>query len=80
MKLSSKFKEGDRIIVTTTKYDELKYPQYLLVGTVKNTNPYYGWIIVKYDTITSGMEDNSYLEEDIELEHVFNSPLYKALL
>lgn len=72
-----KFRKGDRVIVVTKAYDVVVYPQYLLTGTVVDVDDrQLRTITIKYDIRSDG---NVYFETDLEHEHVYNSPLYKAL-
>lgn len=82
MKSSKRFKEGDKVIVKTQKYDDNgSYVQYLKTGIVTRESSYNrSWYYVKYDEKSpNGEESNPYYYEDLELEQVFHSPLYQAL-
>lgn len=75
--MSSKFKFGDRVVVKEYRYSTDYWPvKQGEVGVVERIHPsnnprlYY---------ISSFNTSGPYKEDDLELEEVYNSPLYKAL-
>jgi hypothetical protein len=72
-----KFKAGDRVVIVRdtlrirTKHKDDQRMCIGYVDTVKDPNPFYKkWIV---------LESVNAPEEDLELECIYNSPLYKAL-
>lgn len=76
------FKVGDRVVVVTDRYDtHTSYKQLGLRGCVYRLRHVGMPIRVAYDNSKLGISGrNSYYEEDLVLEGVYDSPLYQALL
>lgn len=72
-----KFKKGDRVVVIDAS--SFGNPEKVLhaSGTIHKIDDEFG-----YDYIVHlfGPNDDFFYEEELELEKLFNSPLYKALL
>lgn len=69
-----KFKEGDRVVQAR---DSVGYniTQIGNAGEVMSIGV--GYLYVKFDLYNDNLD---VLEKDLELESIYNSPLYKALL
>lgn len=76
----SKFKPGDRVIVTTKRYGK---EQYLGFGEVVEEVNYHGWVEVQFDHKSryypGSSGTNDYLAEDLTPLNIYNSKLYKLL-
>lgn len=77
-----KFRVGDIVVVTTKTYDNEtdEYVQFGRTGEITSIELNNSdWVYVKYINDKSVREGNSYMSDQIELEEIVNTPLYKAI-